>query len=101
MREDPVAYRIGKGNYGFELVFEKQIRNEVRPEFRILAPAQGHIPNNQILPALSENERIIPSRGSLETLYAEHAKFTSAGEHFEEFDRSILDEVETYILSWT
>ena len=30
----------------------------------------------------------------METLYAEHAKFTSAGEHFEEFDRSILDEVD-------
>jgi glycosyltransferase involved in cell wall biosynthesis len=94
MREDLVAHGKGTGNYGFEIIFDKQIRNEICPQFRILAPAQGHIPNSNILPALLENERAIPGRGSLEVLYTEHAKFTGASELFEEFDVSILDEVD-------
>ncbi|MGC2780251.1 MAG: glycoside hydrolase family 99-like domain-containing protein, partial [Bradyrhizobium sp.] len=91
MREDLAAHGKGTGKYGFELSFDAPVEDDVVPEFRILEPSAGLLPNESPLPPRSESERKIQGRGSIDDLYAEQAKFTSAGDAFEEFDSSILE----------
>lgn len=94
LREDLAAHGKGTGLYGFELAFDQPIKNDVIPEFRVLQPSTGCLDNSNPLPARSENERQLQGRGNIEDFYAEQAKYASAGEAFEEFDPTILQQID-------
>src|SRR5262249_33864753 len=66
MREDLAAHGKGTGKYGFELSFDQPVKDDVRPEFRILAPTDGYLHNDQTLPKWIANERSIPGRGDID-----------------------------------
>jgi hypothetical protein len=90
LRPDLLESNIGTGRYGFAMSFDEPVTGDRAPEFRVLIPSQPYLPGVKTLPALTPEDCVTPARGSIATWYKEHAKFTSRGPEYEEFDGSII-----------
>lgn len=90
MRTDLAEHGKGTGLYGFKITFEEPVVDNRVPQIRGLVPSGNVLPGVKTLPPLTCAEKLARTKGSLITLLDEHAKFTSSGPEFEEFDPGIL-----------
>lgn len=91
MREDLAQAGKGTGRYGFNLTFDGPLKGDSLPVLRTYVAAPDSISGVHSLPPVTQAELTAKPRGTVETLLAEHALFTSAGPEFEEFDPTILE----------
>ncbi len=90
MRPDLLEYGKGTGLYGFKVSFTEPVIGETPPTLRVLAAIGHGLQGSKTLPAPTDADLVPRSRGSLESLFREHAKYTAQSEDFEEFDPHIL-----------
>ena len=90
LRPDLAEHGKGTGLYGFKIIFDEPVVGHQAPVIRGLVPSGNVLPGTKALPPLTSAEQFARIKGSLTTLLDEHARFTSNGPDFEEFDPGIL-----------
>ena len=88
-RADLAKHGKGTGDYGFTIKFDDPLQDEL-PEFRVLVNSSAPLAGTITLPPPDGKSRDPKSRGTIQNLLQDHAKFTAAGPGFEELDESIL-----------
>lgn len=78
---------VGTGRYGFDLAFEQPLLGDALPELRVVIDEEQFSPGNYRFPPLEQ--ALASSQGGTAVL-REHARFTTAGPDFEEFQPAIL-----------
>ncbi|CAN7558552.1 glycoside hydrolase family 99-like domain-containing protein [Phenylobacterium sp. LjRoot225] len=78
---------VGTGRYGFDLVFEEPILGDDLPVLRVVLDEEEFSPGNYKFPPLEQALKSTEGGGAV---LREHARFTTAGPQFEEFQPAIL-----------
>ena len=93
LRQDLAGWGKGTGRYGFHIAFDQPVTGDESPLLLPYIPTSNVLDGNTILEAASKMEMSARRRGTVDMLVSEHAKFTSAGPQFEEFDPTILGDL--------